>query len=192
VIFEDRHGFGRAQFCGDGSGTIRFSGGKLDAMPFDHHQAVWTIEVDGTNLRVPVEQPAGEKITHDSWLGATREVLHIWCDDDRDSEVYPSHIRAVHVDTGEVRTIARRGSYWHCSSSPDGTRVISDTNWPQRGLVLINVEKGTERMLCWPGESGGAPGWGHPHPSFSPDGTKVLYNTDATGHSQLHIAVIDE
>jgi oligogalacturonide lyase len=191
VIFEDRHGFGRAQFCGDGSGTIRFSGGALDALPMDHHQAFWVIEEDGTNLRVPLEQDPNEDVTHDSWLGDSREILHIRCTNDRDTEIYPSQIRAVHVDTGAVRVIARQGSYWHCSSMPDSTRAISDTNWPQRGLVLIDVEKGTERMLCWPGESGGATGWGHPHPSFSPDGSHVCFNSDVTGTAQIYTAEVD-
>ena len=44
-------------------------------------------------------------------------------------------------------------------------------------------------MLCWPGESGGSAGWGHPHPSFSPDGTRVLYNSDATGAGQIYLAI---
>ena len=192
IIFEDPNGFGRAQFCGDGSGTIRFSGGRLNALPTDSHQAFWAIEQDGTNLRAPIRQQADEEFTHDTWLGRGREVIHIQCTNDRDWEIYPSTIRAAHADTGESRVIARRGSYWHCSSSPDGKRIVSDTNWPQRGLVLIDVETGKERMLCWPGESGGSAGWGHPHPSFSPDGTRVLYNSDATGAGQIYMALIEE
>ena len=192
VIFEDGRGYSRAQFCRDGSGTIRFAGSFLDRYPLDSHQASWIIEQDGTNLRPTIRQDVMEEITHDTWLGTGREVIYIQCTEDRDREIYPSTIRAAHADTGEMRVIARQGSYWHCCSNPDGTNIVSDTNWPQRGLVLIDVETGKERMLCWPGESGGSAGAGHPHPSFSPDGKRVLYNSDATGVAQLYMAILDE
>ena len=34
------------------------------------------------------------------------------------------------------------------------------------------------------------PQWTHPHPSFSPDETAVVYTSDVSGHSQVYVAVI--
>jgi len=31
------------------------------------------------------------------------------------------------------------------------------------------------------------PQWTHPHPSFSPDGSHVLFTSDRTGHSQVYM-----
>jgi len=31
-----------------------------------------------------------------------------------------------------------------------------------------------------------APQHTHPHPSFSPDGRRVVFTSDATGHSQIY------
>ncbi len=193
TIFEDRNGFSRAQYNLDGSGTIRFSGALLDerhGIPGDFGFCV--IEDDGTGLRAPAAVDAGKGITHDTWLGGSREIAYVYCDRQTHWETYPSRIGAANVDTGETRVVAERGSYWHCSSSMDGARIVSDTNWPQRGLVLIDTTTGAERTLCWPEESGGAAAWGHPHASFSPDGTRALYNSDATGVCQIYMAVVDE
>ncbi len=192
-ILADAQGFSRAQYCGDGSGMIRFSGSTLATRPdIVEHQALWIIEEGDEVPSTPLIQGADREITHDSWLGRSREILFVQCEEPHPPEAYPSSIRAVDVDTGYVRLIADRGSYWHCSASPDGRRIVSDTNWPQRGLLLIDARTGQERTLCWPGESGGPRVWGHPHPSFSPDGTRVLYNSDATGISQLYVAAVDE
>jgi oligogalacturonide lyase len=192
TILEDPCGFSRAQYNLDGSGTIRFSGSRLESHPeAPEGFGFAVIEEDGTGFRVPASTPEDSGITHDSWLGNTREVVYVQCQGQRHWETYPSEIRAVNVDTGTTRVIAERGSYWHCSGSMDGSRIISDTNWPQRGLVLIDSSTGAERTLCWPGESGGAAASGHPHASFSPDGSRVLYTSDATAISQIYMAIID-
>jgi len=193
TIFAEPDRFGRAQYCFDGTGTIRFSGGRFAARPdIAEPQGIWVIEEDGSDLRAPVPRDGWREITHDTWRGTSREVIFIQANRLQITERYPSTIEAVDVDTGALRIVARRGSYWHCCASPDGTRIISDTNWPQRGLVLIDVATGREQILCWPGESGGAPAWGHPHPSFSPDGRRVLYNSDPHGISQLFVALVEE
>jgi len=82
--------------------------------------------------------------------------------------------------------------FWHSSSSRDGKWIVSDTNWPNEGLKLVSVERGSFKTLLYPGNSAGHPQWTHPHPSLSPDGRKVLYNSDATGICQVYVAAIPE
>jgi len=82
--------------------------------------------------------------------------------------------------------------FWHSSASEDGKWIIADTNWPNEGLQLVSVEMRKFRSLCYPNYSGGHPQWTHPHPCLSPDCSKVLFNSDATGICQVYLATIPE
>ena len=37
-----------------------------------------------------------------------------------------------------------------------------------------------------------APQHTHPHPCFSPDGRRVVFSSDRTGHTQVYECVVDE
>ena len=101
---------------------------------------------------------------------------------------------------------------WHAAISRDGTRLVSDTTFPDRGLMLFDAGgAGTPRPLCssqasnvgahWdtdhcPYDDGPvqvyAPQHTHPHPAFSPDGRRVVFTSDRTGQAQVYVAEIPE
>ena len=76
------------------------------------------------------------------------------------------------------------------AASLDGQWIVSDTNWPDVGLQLIHVESGRYGTLCLSQSSNANPS--HPHPSFSPDGRWVIYNSDRTGIGQVYVVEVPE
>lgn len=81
--------------------------------------------------------------------------------------------------------------FWHSSASMDGEWIVCDTNWPDIGLQLVHVPTGRFATLCLSaGSNSNHPN--HPHPAFSPDGTRVLYNSDRTGVPQVYVVTIPD
>jgi len=95
-------------------------------------------------------------------------------------------------DDGEPEIIIKGGHFWHAAGSDDGEWIVSDTNWPDLGLILVNAKTGIWAPLCHPFASSGHPQWTHPHPFFSPDGRRVLFNSDRTGIGQVYAVEVPE
>ena len=111
-------------------------------------------------------------------------------------------MQSVDVDSGTFRWLTRFPA-WHAVADRQGQRMVCDTNFPDRGLFLISLADGTAQPLCrsaatnvgahwaapFPYNDGPrevyAPQHTHPHPRFSPDGRRVIYTSDATGHAQI-------
>ncbi len=93
------------------------------------------------------------------------------------------------------------------TSGIDGSLIVCDTTCPDVGLRLIDPATGAHRPLCYPRSSNGGSQWAftvpadddaadestygpqesHPHPSFHPDGARVVYTSDRTGVSQVYV-----
>ena len=59
--------------------------------------------------------------------------------------------------------------------------------------LRLNRQGDREKSLSWMEmkvDTVYGPQWTHPHPSFSPDETAVVYTSDVSGHSQVYVAVI--
>jgi oligogalacturonide lyase len=191
VILE-RDEIGHLSFCPDES-TLLFAARTLQ-------DRVWLINRDGSGHRrlhqrkAGTPQNPGEWITHEFWMPGRNELAFI---------NWPHGIRAVHVETGQVRAVSTFNA-WHAVTSRDGRFLVADTNFPDIGLQLLDLASGTQRVLCYPGASNAGRHWGapfpyeagpipvyapqhtHPHPSFSPDGRHVVFTSDREGHSQIY------
>ena len=171
---------GHCQFCPDDS-TLLWYGKSLQ-------ERLWVVNRDGSNNHRLYQRHPDEWVTHESWIHGTREVAFA---------VWPHELRAVHVDTLEVRHITSFNA-WHASSNRSGTLMVSDTAFPDIGLQLFDPRDsvGKPTTLChpeasclgdhWKGPfpySNGpipiyAPAHTHPHPSFAPNGRYVVYTSD--------------
>jgi len=83
----------------------------------------------------------------------------------------------------------------HGVSSYDGRWFVSDSQEPGKNeLVLLNLETGKARVLCWPNSSvtAGHDSQAHVHPSFSPKGNYVCYTSDRTGTPQVYVVPIGD
>ena len=180
------------QFCPDDSDLLFYAGPLKDR--------VWLVRRDGTGNRRLYERAPGQWITHEAWIPGTREVGFV---------DWPRGMQAVHVDTGAVRPVASFNA-WHAIASPDGRRMVADTNFPDIGIQLFDPldGRGEPGLLCRPRASSLGDHWNgpfpyedgpiavhapqhtHPHPSFSPDGRHVIYTSDVSGHAQVYEATL--
>jgi hypothetical protein len=118
----------------------------------------------------------------------------------------PAGLRGVYetfVDGRAARLISAGERDWHCGISRDGRRIIVDTTGPEdapgRGwadagnassLVLVDAVTGARRVLA---DTGFIAHPYHPHPSFTPDGTAIVFNHvefDAAGTVRLRGAAM--
>jgi oligogalacturonide lyase len=81
---------------------------------------------------------------------------------------------------------------WHPGCDPSGQWIVSDTNWPDRGLQLISTRSRRMAYLCASGATGNDGGGGHPEPVVSPGGRFVVFNSDRSGIPHIYIADIPE
>jgi oligogalacturonide lyase len=146
-------------------------------------QTWYVMRSDGSDNR----RWAIQNWAHSAWIGETDRM--------QGPLLPPEHAIAACSPEDESEIDAQRiasGPYfWHSGASMDGEWIVSDTNWPDVGLQLIHVPSGRFSTLCL-SQATNSNHPAHPHPSFSPDGKKVLYNSDRTGINQVYIATIPE
>ena len=97
------------------------------------------------------------------------------------------------ADTDEAETIVQGPLYfWHPGYDPTGEWIVSDTNWPDKGLRLISVQTHRMTRLCASMSSNSNPGWSHPHVCVSSSAEVVVFNSDCTGVPHIYAARVLE
>lgn len=190
VILE-RDTIGHPEFHPEDSSLVRYAG------PYD--QRIWVIQRDGSKNRLAYRRDAAKKewIVHETWRPGTREIV---------TTNWPRGVIGIDIDTGAVRQVTAFPA-WHPMINRQGTLMVADTKNPDIGLQLFDPKDGigTPNPLCWPEASNAGDHWNtdhcpyddgpvqvyapqhtHPHPNFSPDGRRVVYTSDKSGHSQLY------
>jgi oligogalacturonide lyase len=119
----------------------------------------------------------------------------------------------VDIDTGAIRAVCDFNA-WHPMIDRTGTRMITDTRNPDRGLQLFDPRHhaAAPQLLCQSEASSVGDHWDlghcpydddaarkvfapqhtHPHPNFSPDGRFVVFTSDRTGHAQVYEVELPE
>lgn len=134
---------------------------------------LWQVMADGDQNCYLVRQPAGLHFTH--------EVIA----PDGRSLIFPYMHGVGQVDFG---TFEKRSLYYnpdccpgHLTVSPDLRWIAGDT-WGEhygtdgsriQSIMMFDIQTRRCAHLCWIPMSKGHPG--HPHPSFSPDGSKIAF-----------------
>ena len=93
---------------------------------------------DGTGMECLYEHTNDEFVVHETFLGSTGDLLFT---------VWPYSLRRMNWTTRKITTIADCNA-WHIAPNRDGTLVLCDTNHPDLGIYLIDVETGARRRLC--------------------------------------------
>jgi hypothetical protein len=109
---------------------IEFSG---DPAPRMHR-----IRRDGSALECLYEHGNDEFVVHETFLGNTGDLVYT---------VWPRGLWMMNWNTRE-RTLICEFNAWHITPNRDGTKVLCDTNHPDRGLHLIDVATGIPRLIC--------------------------------------------
>jgi oligogalacturonide lyase len=183
----ERDTIGHPQFCPDDPNLLFYAGPLTDRL--------WLVHRDGSgNRRLWQREHELQWLTHESWIPGRRELAFV---------DWPNGMRAIAVDTGEVRWITRFPA-WHAHPDATGRWIVCDTNFPDRGVHRVFIGEDAAEKLCEPRSSSVGAHWAgpfpyndaprevyapqhtHPHPRPSPDGSRVLYTSDASGYAQLY------
>ena len=193
----------------DGTKTIiRFNTGTgeavtfADGLPFCHLTVDWgdTLltfrgprNADGTGYDYIICDVEGGNIrtwndvcfAHNTFYGRTAKL--------QGTMLPPGHgIGIMSFDDFDVQMVCQGPYFWHSGVSEDGDWIIADTNWPDRGLMLVHVPTGRFAPLVLSKSSNGASQQSHPHPSFNRDASKVVYTSDRTGLAQVYLVTIPD
>lgn len=184
VILE-RDTIGHPQFCPDDDNLILYAGPLTDR--------VWTVTRDGVNERVYEREDRMQWVTHEVWLPGRKAIAFI---------DWPRGMRLIDLATGTTSWLNRFPA-WHAAPDASGTRFVCDTNFPDKGLHILPLDGDAEFLCASEATSEGAH-WAHPfpyndgpvavearqhthpHPRFSPDGSRVVFTSDKTGFAQLY------
>lgn len=170
---------------------------------------MYRVRRDGTGLECLYTHDGSEWITHETFLGATGDLVFIQ---------WPKCLYRMDWTSRAISPVTDY-SVWHISPNRDGTKVLCDTNHPDEGIFQIDVATGQRRLVClsesgnggtqwtqstpanwkvdskstlsWlevPTDSIYGPQWTHPHPCFSPDGKLVTFTSNRTGFAQVYVA----
>ena len=179
--------------------NLRFHIGHVQASPFEagrvmfcHEtggfatQRTWVIR-EGEPAPGPMyKAPYDYWVTHESWWGPERIVFTVWPFDEAHKRI-PHGILSAAAESGEATEHARYPA-WHTHGSPDGRWAVGDDF--ERNVWLVDATKNERRLLTQ-----GHLGEGfdtHPHPSFTPDGKGVLFNSSRDGHRDVFLVEIPE
>lgn len=191
VILE-RDTIGHPQFCPDDDNLILYAGPLTDR--------VWTVHRDGSgNRRVYEREDRMQWVTHEVWLPGRRAIAFV---------DWPRGMQVIDLETGNA-TWLHRFPAWHAAPDSGGTRLVCDTNFPDRGLHVIPLG-GEPVHLCASDASSEGAHWGgpfpyndgpvavearqhtHAHPRFSPDGARVVFTSDRSGYAQIYEVELGE
>jgi oligogalacturonide lyase len=165
---------------------------------------MWLVNEDGGNERRAKAHLRGESCTHEFFVpDGSRMMFVSYLEGESDR-----WICSLDPDTLQERRIMKMPPCSHLMSNWDGSRLVGDgTGTPidvadkaahaienDPYLWLFDVAAGTHRRICrhdstWKVLDGDRQVT-HPHPSFTPDETAVLYSCDAHGLPALYLAEI--
>lgn len=192
---------------------------ELIAYSGDPAPRMWTIKRDGTENTMLYQHDNDEFLVHETFLGTKDDLIvthwpyslrrislathqmetisdfNAWhiasnrsgtkvlCD-----TVHPDiGLRLVDVETGEHIPIC------YPQSSSSGSQWKKDRYALAADWAAAQQAGDREKSLSWMEmkvDTVYGPQWTHPHPSFSPDETAVVYTSDVSGHSQVYVALI--
>lgn len=142
---------------------------------------MWLIQADGTANRKVRVTPEGERVGHEFWANRSRTVYFT---------VYrgeESEIRRKSLDSGEESLVIALDNC-HAAIDPNDRWLVADNN---RGraeeMFLVSLATLESRVLCYPKFSWKESRF-HPHPTFSPQGDRVVYTSDRDGTAAVYIA----
>lgn len=121
----------------------------------DPRPRLWTIRRDGSDDRCLYDNGPREFIVHESFLGQSDELIFA---------IWPRQLCRMHIEERTIRPIADLNA-WHMASSRDGSRVVTDTAHPDRGLLLVDPDTGQWQTLCYPEASSQGSQWKQDHPA---------------------------
>jgi len=193
-VFLEKDTIGHPQFCPDDDNLILYAGPMSDR--------VWVTDRSGRqDRRIHERSHSLQWVTHEVWRPNHRSVLFV---------DWPTGIFEIDIDTCAVRRLSDF-PVWHGAPDRTGKKLVCDTNFPDRGLHLLELKgapshpprflyhaqassQGVHWAKPFPYGNGPikvhAPQHTHPHPRFSNDGRQVVFTSDRSGYDQVYVAML--
>jgi oligogalacturonide lyase len=152
----------------------------------DSKQRMWIVNANGQGNDPFYKETYDEWVTHEVWWGQNKALFTIW---PRNEEMLkkPHGVAYVSLDDRSLHILSQK-KYWHVGASPDGKWAVGDTFGGE--LYLIDGRTGQARLLTQGHRPQGATV--HPHPSFSPDGSSVLFCSEKNGNWDLFLVQLNQ
>ena len=99
---------------------------------------MFRVRRDGSRLQCLHEHTNEEFIVHETFLGTTGDLVYT---------IWPFELGRMSWGGGELKQIAAFNA-WHIASNRAGTKVLCDTNHPDRGICLVDVATGAVETVC--------------------------------------------
>ncbi|MBI2685720.1 MAG: PD40 domain-containing protein [Acidobacteria bacterium] len=107
------------------------------------------IKRDGTGLECLFEHGNDYFVVHETFLGRTGDLVYT---------VWPRELRVMDWAKRTHRTISGFNA-WHITPNRDGTKILCDTNHPDRGIFLVDAASGARKLICMPDASCAGSQW---------------------------------
>ena len=148
--------------------------------PWDRvEQRLWLMHWDGTRIRpLRYQETPDLAIGHEYWLADGRHVDYV-----RHRKGQPTAVCRIDTLSG-VETVLTHYAYAHFISDRTGNRIVGDD---ADAVTLLDVPSGEITPLVrHHQELTIANTLFHPHPAFSPDGSRIVFcRRDLTGHNDV-------
>ena len=164
----------------------------------DAPQRMWyvTVEKDGkVKNKALYKERANDWVTHEVFAGHNKVLFHLMGHLDRLQE-NQTGIFSIDTKTGETTFHGQTdmGGFWHCNATPDNKYIIADTF--DGKLYRISASDPDKRLLLTQGHRKSSAGpfskEAHMHPSVSPNGKWVLFNSSKFTDCDIMIVPIRE
>jgi oligogalacturonide lyase len=93
---------------------------------------------DGTGLECLYEHGNDEFVVHETFLQQSGDLVFT---------IWPRSLRRMDWTTRTVKTITDYNA-WHIAPNRAGTKILCDTNHPDDGIQVIDVESGERQLVC--------------------------------------------
>jgi oligogalacturonide lyase len=164
---------------------------------------IWLMDTDGSNILCPRPHGPNESFTHEFWFAdgsALGYVAHIR---DEAHHIRSTTLRKIDIDTMQETVIGPCTFYSHCVTNTPATLIVGDGRDPEKPYIfLTDLRTGKETPICRHDSKWGVyfdPGIGeyinqdaHPHPQFSQDSTKIIFNSDRDGKPCIFMTDISD
>ena len=145
----------------------------------DAEQRMWVVRADGSGNGPFYKETYDEWVTHEVWWGSDKALFTIW---PKNEEMLkkPHGIAYISLEDRALHILDQR-KYWHVGADRAGRRAVGDTFDGE--LYLVDAQTGQGSLLTQGHRPKGATV--HPHPSFSPDDSAVLFCSERNGNWDL-------
>ena len=114
---------------------------------------------DGTGMECLYQHSNDEFVVHETFLGRTGDLVYT---------VWPHALWRMDWQNLE-RTLICKFNAWHITPNREGTLVLCDTNHPDLGIFLVEVESGRRYPVCESKASSGGSQWKHSRYALAED-----------------------